>query len=150
MSRKSLQAAFQYSKDLPTFSSLPEAEKALLDLKDSTLEVFLDENGIALGLDFSPESLKSLEQWYFEYTYPNNALGNYSLAHAIGFYFGEVFCRSAGFSWIVEKCVFIKDRYEIGVNRNLCTIMLTKGRTPPVDGNKRRQSLWREYKKLAS
>jgi len=149
MSRKSLQVAFEYSKDLPAFSSQSEAEKALLELKDSTLEIFLDEFGLALGLDFSHQSLKSLEDWYLENTHSTKGTERFSLAHAIGFYYGEVFCRSAGFSWIVRESVFNKGHYEIGVNRELCTIMLTKGRIPPVDGNKRRQSLWREYKKFA-
>lgn len=149
MSRKSLRIAIEYSKDLPSFSNQSEAEKALMELKDSTLKVFLDEFGMALGLVFSHESLKSLEHWYFESAQPTNARERFSLPHAIGFYYGEVFCRSAGFSWIVSESVFNKGHYEIGVNRELCTIMLTKGRIPPVEGNKLRQSLWREYKKLA-
>lgn len=75
--------------------------------------------------------------------------GNYSIPHAIGFSFGEMLCRSAGFSWVVEEFAFTKGRFEVGVNRHLMTIMLTKGRTPPVEGNKRKQSLWREYKRYA-
>ena len=149
MSRQGMKVALQYGENLPAYSSLSEAEKALLQLKDSTLEALLAEHGLSLGLDFTPESLKSLEKWYFEASCPKAGTGNYSIPHAIGFYFGEVLCRSAGFSWIVKEFPFIKGRFEVGINRRLGTIMLTKGRTPPVEGNKRMQSLWREYKKFA-
>ena len=149
MSREPIKAALQYGEELPAFLSVSEAEKTLLQLRDSTLQAFLDEHSLSLGLDFSPESLKSLEKWYFEAGCPKVGVGNYSIPHAIGFYFGETLCRSAGFSWIVQEFPFIKGRFEVGVNRRLGTIMLTKGKTPPVEGNKRMQSLWREFKKYA-
>jgi hypothetical protein len=149
MSQHRMKVAWQFGEELPAFSSLSEAEKILIQLKDSTLEAFLAEEGLSLDLDYSPESLKPIEKWYFEAGCPKVGGGNYSVSHAIGFYFGEVLCRSAGFSWIVEEFAFIKGRFEVGVNRRLVTIMLTKGKTPRVEGNKRLQSLWREYEKYA-
>lgn len=146
MSRQGMTAALRYGEDLPAFSSLAEAEENLLQLKESTLDAFLAEHGSSIGLDFSPESLKSLENWYFEAGHPKAGAGNYAMPLAIGFYFGEVLCRSAGFVWTVEEYPFVRGRYEVGVRRRLAAIMLTKGKAPPAEGNARRQRMWREYK----
>jgi len=144
-----MKVALQYGEQLPAYSSPTEAEEILLQLKDSTLVSLLAEHGSTIGLDYSPQSLKVLEKWYFEAGCPKVGTGNYSMAHAIGFYLGEVFCRSAGFSWIVKEFPFKKGHFEVGINRGLLSIMLTKGKAPSVEGNKRMQSLWREYRQHA-
>lgn len=63
MSQQGLKVALQYGEGLPAYSSLSEAENALIQQKDSTLEAFLAEYGLFIGLDFSPESRKLLEKW---------------------------------------------------------------------------------------
>ncbi|WP_340676737.1 hypothetical protein [Paraglaciecola sp.] len=146
MSRQGMKAALQYGEQLPAYSSASEAESFLFQLKDSTLEALISEHGLAIGLDYSSESLKRLEKWYFEVGCPKAGVGGYSMTHAIGFYLGEVYCRAADFCWIVKEFPFKNGHFEIGINRRLLSIMLTKGKAPAIDGNKRMQSLWREYR----
>ncbi|HEY8099381.1 MAG TPA: hypothetical protein VIF82_01410 [Burkholderiaceae bacterium] len=149
MSRQGMIVAKQYAEQLPIFSNKGEAEQNLLTQRDATLFEFISEHSAALGLNFSIESLKELEAWYFQMRRPDSGGTGYSLPHAIGFYFGEILCRNYGFKWTVEEFVFKKMQYEIGVTKNRLTIMLTKGKCPKIDGNKRMQSLWRECKSYA-
>ena len=144
MSRQGMIAAKQYAEDLPKFESLSTAESVLLMAKEQTLGALLDQYGERLSLDLSRESLKRLEKWYIESGCPEAGAGSYSMPHAIGFYFGEVLCRFGGFHWVVEEFPFEPGRYDIGVKRPLLSIMLTKGKRPTLERNKRMQSLWRE------
>jgi hypothetical protein len=144
MSRQGMVVAKEYGAQLPLFATLSDAKAKLFDQRDATLQAFAPEIA-SLGLDFSPASLKILEGWYVSNGSPLAGASGYSLPHAIGFYFGEVLCRSAGFAWIVEEFAFQRERYEIGVRKALTSIMLTRGKRPVIEGNKRRQTLWREY-----
>ena len=137
-------AATQHANELPSFESLERARAGLLASKEDTLRRFLQDFGDALTLDRSPESLKRLEKWYLGLD--NSRLErNYSLPHAMGFYFGEVLCASSNFIWVVEEFPFEPMKFEIGVQRGPISIMLTKGKQPASAGNKRMESLWREY-----
>lgn len=149
MSREGMKAAVHYGSELPEFSSHAEAEAALCALRNSTLSALISDLGQAISLDFSGESLKRLEAWFIENGSPETIRTGYSLPHAIGFYFGEVLCKTSNFSWVVEELPFQRGRYEIGVKRPLLSIMLTKGKRPSISGNKRMQSLWREWKSYA-
>jgi hypothetical protein len=142
--------AGQYAHGLPEFGSHEEAEKALFAQRDTGLQELQALNGLAANLDYSPESLKTLERWFFENEQPATTASGYSMPHAIGFYFGEVLCRTLQFRWVVQELVFAKGRYEIGVQGPLLAIMLTKGRQLRAAGNKRMQSLWREYQRYST
>jgi hypothetical protein len=144
MSHQGMITAKQYAEDLPKFENLSSAESALLKAKEQTLGALLDQYGEPLLLDLSRESLKRLEKWYIESGCPEAGAGGYSMPHAVGFYFGEVLCKLGGFRWVVEEFPFEPGRYGIGVKRPLLSIMLTKGRRPTLERNKRMQSLWRE------
>ena len=140
MSRHGLNVATEYSLALPRFGSHAEAEVALTKRRDQALA---DLQSKVEVLDFTPESLKALEV---------EALrsGAQSIPpDQIGYYLGEVYCRSAGFKWIVSESPFAPGHYEIGVSRGLTTIMLTKGRTLTLERNKRMQSLWKDYQRYA-
>ena len=149
MSRFGIFVACQYDQELPAFSSHTEAEKALFAQRDTGLQELHAEGELGTKLDYSHESLKLLERWYFENWQPATTASGYSMPHAIAFYFGEVLCRTWRFRWLVREFDFSKGRYEIGVQRQLLTIMLTKGRKLQVSGNKKMQSLWRESQKYA-
>ncbi len=95
-----------------------------------------------LDPDFSLESLKRLENWYFNAGKPQEISGM-SVPLGLGFYLGEVVCRIGSYNWAVSEFVFRKGTYEIGITRGLVTIMLTNGRLPEETNNKRRQSLFR-------
>ena len=141
--------AGQYAHDLPTFSEHGEAEAALFAQRDMGLREIHTLSGLSSQLDYLPESLKTLERWFFENGQPAATPSGYSMPHAIGFYFGEVLCRTREFQWLVQEFVFAKGRYEVGVQRPLLAIMLTKGKELQPHGNKRMQSLWREFQRYA-
>lgn len=147
MSRQCVIAATSYGKELPAFTNQANAEAVLFALRDSTLSALFSECREPLRLDYSPESLTRFERWFFETGRPETGNSDYSIAHAIGFYFGEVLCRTAHFNWVVEEFAFQRGKYEIGVKRSTVSLMLTRGRRPTATGNKRMQSLWREWKK---
>ena len=138
--------AKQYSKSLPRFDNLLAAEKALFSERDITLSAFVQEFGTVLNLDYSLESLNNIEKWFIESGRPVEGDKGYSIPHGIGFYFGEVLCRKDNFNWVVAAYAFEPGCYEIGINRNLLTINLTKGMEPETRNNKRMQSLSRKAK----
>jgi hypothetical protein len=142
-------AAGQYAQDLPVFSGYADAEKTLFVQRDTGLEELHTVSDLVANLDYSSESLKAVERWFFESGQPAITVAGYSVPHAIAFYFGEVLCREVNFSWVVQEYQFAKGRYEIGVQRPLLSIMLTKGRKLQLAGNKRMQSLWREFQRYA-
>lgn len=150
MTRQGFIAALDYSKQLPEFENLDVAREALTKGKDEILSQLLAELCPTLNLDFSPESLKRLERWYFEASCPENGIAGYSVPHAIGFYFGEVLCQAGDFQWLVDENELQSGRFEIGVRRGLCTIWCMRGRRPVLKGNARMQSLWRECRKFLS
>ena len=67
-------------------------------------------------------------------------------------YLGEVLVKNRPpFEWFVAEDPFEPGKYEVGVRRPLYSLMLTL----PLDlatrpNNKRRQSLWREYRQHAA
>ncbi len=149
MSRYGMVVAGQYAQDLPVFSGHADAEKTLFVQRDTGLEELNTVSDLAANLDYSPGSLKAVERWFFESGQPATTAAGYSVPHAIAFYFGEVLCRTGSFHWVVQEFPFAKGRYEIGVQRPLLSIMLTKGRKLQTAGNKRMQSLWREFQSYA-
>jgi hypothetical protein len=149
MSWYGLLVALQFSQELPAFPDQVAAEEALFACREQGLIELCSLSGVSASLDYSPESLKLIEAWFFENGQPIETISGYPVAHVIGFYFGEVLCRSQQFHWVVEESPFAEGRYEIGVKRDLLAIMLTKGMRPRLAGNKRMQSLWRASKRYA-
>jgi hypothetical protein len=141
--------AGQYGDELPAFADIGAAEVALSAQRETGLQELRKVEALTANLDYSTESLKTIERWFFENGQPVSTSDGYSMPHAIGFYFGEVLCRVGGFDWVIQEFPFLKGRYEIGVQRGLLTIMLTKGRTPQAAGNQKMASLWRECRKYA-
>ena len=150
MSHNGMIVAGQYAQDLPVFSDQADAEKQLFAQRDNGLREIHTINDLTSSLDYSPESLKALERWLFENGQPDTTASGYSMAHAVAFYYGEILCRSKKFQWVVQEFSFAKGRYEIGVKRELLTIMLTKGKKMRTKSNERMQSLWREFQQYAS
>jgi hypothetical protein len=135
---------------LTSFSGQAEAEQALFEARDRAVEAILREPKLAGKLDFSVQSLTLLERWFFESGKPEVLTTGGNVSQALGFYLGEVFCRTAAFQWVVEEFAFGPGKYEIGVRRLPLTIMLTSGRRPTRSGNTRMQSLVREYQLYAA
>jgi hypothetical protein len=153
-----LKVAKLFGRKLPAFNSKSQAENVLFSFRDIRLERIQEfaARSLTISADYSPESIKVLEKWYFDLFENGNfkSLGTNreEFEECMAMYFGEVMVRNIPESaWVVEEFVFTKDRYEIGVRTGNLTIMLSRFtdhfNTP---NNKRRQSLWRKYKQYWS
>jgi hypothetical protein len=151
-----LEIALQRAETLPSFDSQAEAERVLLQLRDdSRQEILRLAEEQKLVLDLSPESLKTLERWYFERLqtegFARFGLTKEQFEQWMGIYLCCVFVENKSqFSWVVQESTFAKGKYEIGVTKGLMTILVGRMRPPSLEGNKRMQSMYREYQKLAS
>jgi len=156
MSKTGLVAAGLFGEGLPAFRDQAEAERALRWRRDELLGLLADWSlrSTVFRADFSPESLKGLERWYFDLL---DDLGFRSIGtdqdtfeRAIAMYLGAVFVGHANppFEWVVTEFAFAADRYEIGVRRDLFAMMLSRQQMSH-EGNKRQESLWRAYMRHA-
>ena len=157
MGKAGLEAARHHGSALPQFKSRDEAQRVLYEQRDRELYALRTaaEQSETFVCDYTSESLKGLERWYFSLVESNEfaavGMARQAMEQAISFYFGQVFVTVAGFQWVVEEFVFVPGRFQIGVRRGLVTIMVTL----PSDiaarpGNKRRESMWREFRKWAA
>ena len=155
MSRFGLKVAKLFGDKLPAFASQSDAEHELYAFRDSRLHRLdsIASDKDAFKPDGSPESLKTLENWYFELWEANdfnNINSNLKeFEECMAMYFGHVLVKNiTDAEWIVSEFAFEKGKYEIGVKFGLTSIMLRRFtdhfKTP---NNKRHQSLWRRYKK---
>jgi hypothetical protein len=158
MSKAGLDTAREFGKQLPHFRNLFEAEHALLGERDRLLAMLGSAASGVPGFtfDLSPESLKGLERWYFglieQPEWTARVCDRASLDRAIAMYFGAVVVRNCPeFAWTVTEFPFLPGRYEIGIERPFYRRSLTLG----IDlaarpNNKRRQSLWRDFRQCAA
>ena len=154
MSRQGLRIARQYGDTLPTFSCQADAEQYYYAFRDQHLALLSEIalNHPAFLPEYLPESLKQLEQWYFQLyeTDSFDVLGmkRETFEACMAMYFGETAARSASAHWIVERYFLAADRYELKVEKDLLSMRLFRltdhFRTP---NNKKRESLFRSYKK---
>jgi len=152
MSKVGLAAARLFGKGLSRFDDQAEAESALFARRDQLLEKLADwsQRSADFTYDLSPESLKGLERWYFQLAAGPGVRSIKTdldtFERAIAMYLGAVFVRNGRppFEWIVTEFPFEKGRYEIGVERGLFAMMLSR-HSFPTENNKRQQSLWRMY-----
>jgi hypothetical protein len=158
MSKQGMKLARAYGEALLRFNSLAEAERALFGMRDDLLHALRHaaDSSPLVRLDDSPESLKRLEIWYFELLTQGGfaavGLSRDVFEAAIPIYFGAVLAANvSSFKWFVEEFPFARGRYDIGVRTPQGSVALSGGwnleREP---NNKRRQSLWRRYRLLAS
>lgn len=117
----------------------------------------LQEKYINEKLDFSPESLKSIEKIYFDF-YENDKFNKEIISKddfikLLGIYNGFVYVKNGKAKWKVQKEFFVSDnRYFLGieVNGGFCFIDCSGiSHLEKLTNNKRRQSMYREYKKYS-
>lgn len=156
MSKYSLNVARQYGEKLKNFSSLDEAEKYFLLWRNSLLnklEGLCEDNCFFLP-DYTVDSLKQLEKWYFD-LFENNSFGTIGLdqeefENLMSMYFGEVAVRNnENAKWIVREYDFVKDKYQLYVNKGVMSMAIDNKcknwfKNP---SNKRRTLLFRTYNK---
>ena len=148
-----LKVAKLFGQKLPAFSSRAEAEAHLFRQRDERLQrlVELAASSSVFVADFSPESLKQLERWYFDLWESDGFQGLGALREeferCMAMYFCEVAVRNcAEAKWEVREYGFECGKYEIGVERGLSHLMrmrFTDHYKEP--NNKRRQKIYREY-----
>lgn len=125
MSRQGMIGAGQHATDLPGFRSVAEAEHSLFASRDRALKELFALPELQRALDYRPESLNLLEQWFFASGQPVALATGFSVVQAIGFYLGEVCCWHSGFKWLVQEFVLSPGHYELCVSRAPMTILLT-------------------------
>jgi hypothetical protein len=157
MTRHGLQVALRRDKSLPSFSSQEDAERALFQLRDELryeIQQLADRSDVQL--DFSPESLKTLERWYFDLRrtdgFAELGVSQEEFERCMGFYTSFVYTENdPNFRWSVEESPLVKGKFYIGVTKGLMTVAVSHhSRTLELKNNKRMQSIYREYKKLAT
>ncbi len=158
MSRAGMRAAEDHGRALPRYGRQEEAERALFAQRD----VFLDRlravapSSASFRFDLTSESLKSLERWYFELhelpAFDKIGLNRETFERCIAMYFGEVIVKNhAEFKWAVREFAFEPGTYEIGVVRGTVAVMLTRfSDVHARPNNKKRESIWREYRRWVS
>jgi hypothetical protein len=155
MSKRGLQVAIQFGQRLPSFAGLAQAREYYFAYRDNHLALLASAAGKQTGFtcDYSPESLKQLEQWYFE-LYETDSFQVYDLdrerfERCMSMYFGEVAVRNTrGAKWVVQEYVTGHGKYELGVSKGLMTVMLNRFKDHFEEpNNKRKQSIYRRYKK---
>ncbi len=118
MSRAGRRAADDLGRTLPRFGSQEEAEKALFDQRDLLLGRLRTAAAASPSFqcDLTPESLKTLERWYFEVrergTFARYGLSPETFGRCIAMYLGEVIVKNhAAFRWVVREFPFVPGTY---------------------------------------
>ena len=159
MSKYSLNVAQQYGENLESFNSLDEAEQYFLSYRNSLLNRLenICKNNFSFMPDYTADSLKQLEKWYFD-LFENNSFDDIGLnqeefEEIMSIYFGEVAVRNNdNAKWIVEEFAFVKDKYVLLVNKGAMNMAIDnkcKNWFKKPD-NKRHTLLFREYNKYFS
>jgi len=97
MSKAGLLAARLFGSKLPAFRDQGEAERVLYRQRDELLGTLTDisRDSSAFRADFSPESLKDLEHWYFELSegagFGSIGISKETLERTIAMYLGPVY-----------------------------------------------------------
>lgn len=158
MGRAGMRAAEDHGKVLPRYGSQEDAERALFAQRDRLLDrlrAVAPASG-AFRFDSTPQSLKAMEQWYFELheggAFDKLGVDRETFERCMAMYFGEVIVRNhATFNWVVREFVFAPGTYEIGVDRGSVAVMLSRFHDVHVrPNNKTRASIWREYRRWVS
>lgn len=153
MSKKGMESLKSHAENLPEFDSLDSAIEAFKNHRDSHLEILgkISAQQDSFHLDYSPESLKSLESWYFTLHSSNGfeALGisRQTFESCIAMYFGATVVQNvADSSWYATE-YFGSGKYENGIKSGCMHYMLTcKFRDLyKLPNNKQRDLLFSEY-----
>lgn len=157
MSEHSLEIALKYGETLKNFNGISEAEKYFISYKDNLLTVLKDISAQCLEFvpDYTVESLKKLEKWYFD-LYRNNSFDKLELFQndfesIMSVYWGEVVIKNnEEAKWVIEEFPFSQNKYELFVNKGFCNVAIgdTFRDLYKKQGNTRKDFLFREYNKL--
>ena len=153
MSWLGLQVAKLFGQRLPAFSSQTEAEAHLFGQRDERLRR-ITELAMSSGVfaaDYTPESLKNLERWYFDLLdadgFRSRGTSREEFECCMASYFCELAVRNCpDAKWEVREFEFERGKFEIGVQHGLLHLMLSRFTDHHKQpNNKRRQKIYRMY-----
>lgn len=153
MSWFSLKVAKVFGRGLPSFHNQAEAESHLFRERDERIRriTLLAASAGIFAADFTPESLKTLERWYFE-LWEANGFNRLNISRdefecCMASYFFEVAVRNCpDAKWEVREFPFEHGKFEIGVQRGLVHLMRTRFTDHyKLPNNKSRQKIYRDY-----
>jgi hypothetical protein len=160
MSKQGMKIALEVGKSRMKFDNFELAEKYFENVKKNFLEKInkLQDKYKNEKLDFSPESLKTIEKIYFDYyekdRFNEKDISKNDFIELLGIYNGFVYVINEKAKWKVEKEVFVNDdRYYLGIELNSWNCFIDCSGISHLEkltNNKRRQSMYREYKKYAN
>ena len=154
MSKYGLKITKQYGSNLNEFNNISEAEAFFFSYRDDLLDKFsiICNKSRFKSYDYSIESLKELEKWYFELfeedKFSNIGLSREEFEQCMAMYFGEVVIRNnEDAKYVVKEFPFVTGKYEFYINKGLLSIafVLMCNEWYTRSGNKRRNLLFREY-----
>ncbi len=156
MSAYSLNIAIKYGETLREFSDKSEAESYFISYKDDLLNRLnaISTQVSAFSPDYTIESLKKLEKWYFD-LYEKKSFDEVGLTQKefegmMSVYWGEVvIMNNEDAKWVVEEYPFSQRKYEFLVNKGLCYVSVVNQFHDLYNerSNKRRNLLFRKYNK---
>ncbi len=155
MSKQGVKLAIEYAKDLPKFENLSKAKKFFSEYRKDLLDYLksISKHSEIFKMDFTLESLKTLEYWYFE-LYESDGFTKLGIKRedfemAMGVYFGAIVKRNKKLAkWDVEEDVFMRGRYDLSIecDNHAITLIYLCSDNYKIPDNKRKQHLYRMYK----
>ncbi len=154
MSKYSLNIAIKYGEALREFSDKTEAEDYFISYKDNLLNRLkaISTQTSAFFPDYTIESLKKLEKWYFDLyekqSFDQAGLTQEEFEGMMSVYWGEVIIKNnEDAKWVVAEYPFSQKKYEFLVNKGLCSVSVVNKFHDLCNkqSNKRRTLLFREY-----
>ena len=157
MSKNPIDIAREFGGQLPSFGNLAEATDHYERYRQAGLKTLagLTADRPGFTMDYSPESLKSLEDVYFSLIetggFPGLGLSQQAFESLMGIYFGAVATRTdPAVHWIVQEFAFAPGKYELGVAKANTTVMVTSLRNLNLmqPHRKKRDRLYRMFQRF--
>jgi hypothetical protein len=156
VTKEGVKAALNFGEKLPTFDCLEDAESALYSHRNECLVSLTNSAQVEkiFEMDFTPESLKKLESWYFrlhhEKYFEKSELERFRFLECMAIYLGAVAVKhNPDVEWRVYKYRFSPKKYAIGVQKGTMTLCLSCGfeNLHNYRPNKNKDYLFREYQR---
>ncbi len=152
--KSNLKVAYQYGEKLQSFKNKQEAEEyfyAYRTCLSNKLKSICKNHSCFLP-DYTVESLKVLEKWYFD-LYENNSfdilgVDQHEFEDMMSIYFGDVVINNnSDAKWTVVEYPFTQEKYELMINKNLFSMTIKKCCRDwyKEPSNKRHNLLFRTY-----
>ena len=132
MSRNPSDVAREFGEQLPSFTSLADATRHYESHTRAGIEALegLTASLPGFDMDYSPDSLKSLEEAYFSLVeragFARLGLTQQAFESLIGVYFAAVVTRNNPKAHlVVQEFAFTPGKYELGVAKGSTTVMVT-------------------------